>query len=240
MLNPIVAHRGWSGQYPENTLLSIKKGLNHPIVNMIEMDVQLSRDGVPVIIHDYTLERTTNGTGFVGNKTFKELKKLDAGSWFSKNYKQETIPSLEEVFQAFKPFSFQGKKLNLEIKRGGDFYPEIEKKVVSLIQHYGLEDSIIITSFNHETVRTFSQIEPEIKRGLLIYGVPVLTYELLHYTCSSLLSMCYPYLTTTFIKPILDQGIQCIAWTINDPQHMKQIASMDSRIAICTNHPEMC
>ena len=238
MLNPIVAHRGWSGHYPENTILSIKKGLNHPIVNMIEMDVQLSRDGVPVIIHDYTLERTTNGTGFVGNHTLLELKKLDAGSWFSNEYNKETIPSLEEVFQAFKPFSNRGKKLNLEIKRGGDFYQGIEKKVVSLIQRYRLENSILITSFNHETIHTFSQVGPDITRGLLIYGVPVLTHELLQYTGSTLLSMSYPYLTSTFIKPLLNQGIQCIAWTVDDPHHMKQIASLDSRIAICTNHPE--
>lgn len=238
MLNPIVAHRGWSGQYPENTLLSIERGLYHPVVNIIEMDVQLSRDGIPIIIHDYTLERTTNGSGFVGNHTLQELKKLDAGSWFSQKYCHERIPTLEEVFQVFIPFAKQGKKLNLEIKRGGDFYPEIEKKVVSLIQRYGLEDAILITSFNHETVRTFSLVGPEITRGLLIYGVPVLIHELLHYTGSTLLSMCYPYLTSSFIKPLLNQGIQCIAWTVNDPQHIKQISSLDARIAICTNHPE--
>jgi glycerophosphoryl diester phosphodiesterase len=234
----IIAHRGWSGQYPENTLISIKQGLSHPLVKMIEIDVQLSSDGVPIIIHDYTLERTTNGTGFVGNYTLKELKQLDAGSWYSQKYRNERIPTLEEVFQLFKPFSNQGKKLNLEIKKGGNFYPGIEKKVASLIKQYGLEKSIVITSFNHESIRLFSRIAPDIQRGLLIYGVPVLTHKLLRYTRSTLLSMCYPYLTPEFIKPWLNKGVQCMAWTIDDPRHMQQILSIDARIMICTNHPE--
>lgn len=238
MQNPCVAHRGWSGLYPENTLLAIEKALQHPNVDCVEMDVQMSHDGIPIILHDYTLERTTNGCGWVGNYSLKELKKLDAGSWFSPTYAGEPLPTLQEVLSLFRPFAKQGKKLNLEIKRGADFYPGMEEKVLTLIRRYSLESSIILTSFNHETIRTFSQLAPEISKGLLIYGYPVLVEELLTYTGSSLLSMNYPYLTPSFIKPLLNLGIGCIAWTVDDPSHMKKVASVDHRIALCTNHPE--
>ncbi|WP_051330968.1 glycerophosphodiester phosphodiesterase family protein [Aneurinibacillus terranovensis] len=97
MKNACIAHRGWSGRAPENTLAAIKKAIYHPAIDGIEIDVQMSLDGVPVVIHDYTLERTTTGTGYVGSYTLTELKKLDAGTWFSSSFAGETIPTLEEV-----------------------------------------------------------------------------------------------------------------------------------------------
>jgi glycerophosphoryl diester phosphodiesterase len=232
--NKCIAHRGWSGQAPENTIAAIRMAANHPEIEMIEVDVQMSRDGVPVIIHDYVLDRTTNGSGKIGYFTLEELKKLDAGSWFSTTYAGETIPTLEEVLQ-----ETEGKaQLNLEIKRGGDWYPDIEKKVAELIHKYDSESDIVITSFNHETIHTFAKVAPAIKTGLLIYGYPVLLEELLAYTGASALSMGYDYLTESLVRTSFDRGIDIIAWTIDEPQDMKNIASLDERIAICTNHPD--
>lgn len=204
---------------------------------MIEMDVQMSKDGVPVIIHDYTLERTTNGTGFVGDYSLQELKKLDAGKWLSPEFTGERIPTLEEVLQLILPYKNTGIKLNLEIKRGADFYSGIERRVIDLICRYGLESSILLTSFNHETIKNLSSMAPEISRGLIIYGVPTLIHEQLRYTKATVLSMCYPYLTSSFVRAFLDEGIGIIAWTVNNSDHMRQVASLDSRIAICTNYP---
>ncbi|WCK54904.1 glycerophosphodiester phosphodiesterase family protein [Aneurinibacillus sp. Ricciae_BoGa-3] len=232
--NKCIAHRGWSGQAPENTLAAIRMAANHPEIDMIEVDVQMSRDGVPVIIHDYILDRTTNGSGKVGDFTLEELKKLDAGFWFNPAYTGETIPTLEEVL-----IEARGKaKLNLEIKRAGDWYPAIENKVVELVQRYDMESDIVITSFNHETMRTFTQIAPAIKTGLLIYGYPVLLEELLAYTGASALSMGYDYLTENLVRSSFERGLDIIAWTVDEPQDMKRIASLDERIAICTNHPD--
>nr|WP_047153204.1 glycerophosphodiester phosphodiesterase family protein [Aneurinibacillus tyrosinisolvens] len=235
MLNNVcVAHRGWSGQAPENTLAAIKMAANHPDIAMLEIDVQLSRDGIPVIIHDYTLERTTNGAGKVGDFTLKELKELDAGSWFSTAAAGEAIPTLEEVLQETR-----GKvKLNLEIKRGGDWYPGIEKKVADLVRQYAMESDVIMTSFNHETIHTLSKVAPSIKTGLIIYGYPALIEELLAYTGASILSMGYQYITDNLVQSCLNHGVDLIAWTIDQPEDMQQIARMGERIAICTNYPE--
>lgn len=235
MNNQVVAHRGWSGLAPENTLSSIRKAAEHPQIEMIEIDVQLSRDGIPVVIHDYTLERTTNGSGLVAEHTLQELKKLDVGSWFHDQYAGETIPTLEEVLQVA---SDHHKKLNIELKRAGDLYPDMEQRVIELTRQYALESSVVITSFNHELIQKVSRLAPEIKRGLIIYGMPVLLDQQLAATGATILSMCYPYLTSSFVLPFLEQGIEFIAWTVDDPKHMKQVAALDERIAICTNHPD--
>ncbi len=92
----VIAHRGASGYAPENTLASIRKGLDMG-ADMVEIDIHLSKDGEVVVIHDATLERTTDGTGKVQSKTLEELKKLNAGSWFGKEFSQEKIPTLKEV-----------------------------------------------------------------------------------------------------------------------------------------------
>jgi glycerophosphoryl diester phosphodiesterase len=232
--NQCIAHRGWSSRAPENTLASIRMAMNCPCVSMIEMDVQLSKDGVPVIIHDYTLERTTNGKGYVGEKTLTELKRLDAGAWFHPSFVGEKVPTLEEVLQTVK-----GRvKLNLEIKRAGDWYPGIEGKVVELLRRYQMTSETVITSFNHDTIRAFSRLAPDIRTGLLIEGLPVLIEELLNFTGATCLSMCFPYLTSVWVKPLLEKGIDFIAWTVDDPQEMRKLMKLDSRIAICTNHPD--
>ncbi|MGV2720137.1 UNVERIFIED_CONTAM: glycerophosphodiester phosphodiesterase family protein, partial [Klebsiella pneumoniae] len=77
-----MAHRGWSGKAPENTMAAIQLALAEPAIQAMEIDVQLTRDGVPVLIHDFTLERTTNGSGLVKDHTLEELRQLDAGKWF--------------------------------------------------------------------------------------------------------------------------------------------------------------
>lgn len=234
MNNPLVAHRGWSGLAPENTLAAIQKAVEHPQIEMIEFDVQLSRDGIPVVIHDYTVERTTNGAGLVSRHTLQELKSLDAGSWFHPDFARESVPTLEEVLQLVEG----RKQLNIELKQAGALSEGLEKSVVELIRKHSLESSVILTSFNHELIRQATKLAPEIPRGLIIYGMPVLVEEQLEATGATILSMCYPYLTRSFVQTFLEKGIQFVAWTIDDPLHMRQVAELDERIAICTNYPD--
>jgi glycerophosphoryl diester phosphodiesterase len=234
MNNPCAAHRGWSSKAPENTLAAFQKAIEQPHIDMIELDVQLSRDGVPVVIHDFTLERTTNGSGYVGDYTLKELKQLDAGSWYAEAFAGETIPTLEEVLQLV-----QGKKtLNIELKCAGNWYPGIEKKVIELIRQYGMESSVVITSFHHANIREVSRLAPELKKGLLIDGMPLLLDEQLEVTGATVLSMYYPFLTESFVRSYRERGIEFIAWTIDQPEEMKRVAALDEGIVICTNDPE--
>ena len=116
-----IAHRGASGYAPENTLAAFDKAVEMQ-ADYIEIDVQLSKDDLPVVIHDDTLDRTTNGTGNISAYTLQELKSLDAGSWFDKKYAGEKIPSLNEVLEMY------GEKINILIElKSPELYPGVEE-----------------------------------------------------------------------------------------------------------------
>ena len=154
----IIGHRGYPLLYPENTLVSFEAAMKAG-VEMIELDVTLTRDRVPVIIHDPGLERTTNGRGTVRSKTLEELKQLDAGSWFHTKFAGVNIPTLEEVLDLVG-----GRiKLNLEILRYAYEEPHprdsIEVQVVEMVRRKGLTDSILISSFEENILHHLSQIE---------------------------------------------------------------------------------
>lgn len=230
----IMAHRGWSSRAPENTIAAINLAIAEPTISSIEMDVQLSKDGIPVIIHDFTLERTTNGFGFVYQQELSNLKQLDAGMWFSPYFKGEQIPTLEEVLQITK-----GKKLlNLELKTAGNLYPGLVQKVVDLIMKYKMQDQVIITSFDHHRIYEVSEYTASIPTGLAIYGNPTLLEEQLFYTGASVLSMSFPYLTPSFVESHIEQGRTLIAWTLNSPSEIEYVKSIHQDIIICTDYPE--
>ncbi len=160
MLN--IAHRGFKGAYPENTMLAYEKAIETG-ADGIEFDVHLTKDSELVIIHDETLERTTDGKGLIKDKTLQELKKLNA----SKGYlscEVQTIPTLREYFDFAK-----NKDIitNIELKTSIIRYEGIEKKVYDLINEYGMKDKIIISSFNHNSLIKMKEIDREIKCGVL-------------------------------------------------------------------------
>lgn len=119
------AHRGASGYFPENTMLAFEKAVSLGATG-IETDIHMTKDGVLVLIHDERVDRTTNGTGFVKDYTYKELLKLDAGSYFSKEFEGLKVPTLEELFQFA---SHNELKLDLELKNNIVQYENIEKKL---------------------------------------------------------------------------------------------------------------
>jgi len=233
-LKKCFAHRGWSGKAPENTMAAVQLALEQPIVKGIEIDVRLSKDGIPVVIHDGKLGRTCNGKGLVSDYTFRELAQLDAGSWFSPQFAGEKIPSLEEVLLAIR-----GKKLlNIEIKTSWDFCPEIEKKVVEMVKKFDMEDQVYITSFNHEVIRKITELDSTVRTGLIIWGKPVLLEEQLEETGATILSINHEFLTPGFVSEVIERGITVIAWTVDDPVMIEKVSGFHPEIEICTNHPE--
>lgn len=118
---------------------------------MLELDAQLTKDGHVVVLHDYTLDRTTNGSGPIGEKTLKEVRTLDAGSWFGPEFAGEKIPTFEEVVEWAK-----GKiRLNVELKSGPYpyFQPELAEKVVAILKKYDIVGETLVISFDHPLVR---------------------------------------------------------------------------------------
>ncbi len=157
----IIAHRGYSAKAPENTLAAFQLAMDTG-ADVIELDVTLTKDGIPIVIHDDTLNRTTNGKGLVLAMTLKDLKKLDAGSWFNPSFSEEKLPTLEEVLQLVN------KKIivNVEIKKESAM--KIEEKVLEIVSKYGMESMVFISSFAHNSLFKIKELNPEIPTGYLI------------------------------------------------------------------------
>ena len=162
----IVAHRGYSAQYPENTLVAFRAADNAG-AHMIELDVNLTLDRRLVVIHDENVDRTTNGSGMVRRLTMEELRRLDAGSWFNARFEGERVPALSQVLDAAK-----GRlKVNIEIK------PEafearaqadaVERQVLDLVHSKGMAADILVSSFEWQLLERLRSLEAGIALGLL-------------------------------------------------------------------------
>ena len=154
----LIAHRGFSQKYPENTLAAFEAAAAAG-VQMIELDVMFSRDRKPVVIHDPTLERTTNGRGEVSDYTTGELKRLDAGSWFDAAFAGQHLPELSDVLDLLKGRVY----VNIEIKADayeGHHPPDaIEKQIVAMVRKKGLQDYVLISSFEIEFLVQIAAME---------------------------------------------------------------------------------
>lgn len=164
--NPfVIAHRGGAKLAPENTLASFKNAIRLG-ADMIEIDIHLSKDSEIIVIHDDSLNRTTNGTGNIKDLTLEEIKKYDAGSWFGENFKNEKVPTLAETFK-----TINGKaKLLIEIKDGDEKYPGLEKKLVESIKKHKVSDWVIIQSFNKSSILRIKKINPKLVTYYLMGG----------------------------------------------------------------------
>lgn len=233
-MNPIMAHRGWSSRAPENTLAAITLAVEEDWIDSIEIDVQLTKDEVPVIIHDFRVDRTTNGSGLVKELSFKQIRNLDAGSWFSPNFQGEKIPSLEEVLHLCKG----RKKLNLELKTAGEMYRGLAEKVVKLVEHYKMEKEVIITSFDHEKITKVKSLTSDIEVGIIIEGNPPLLDEQLQFVGANTISMSFLFITQSIVDYHMQRGRKLIVWTPNTREEIAFVKQLSEKIAICTNYPE--
>ena len=156
------AHRGFKGKYPENTKLAFEKAIEAG-ASGIEFDLHLTKDGQLVIIHDESLDRTTDGSGLVCEKSLDELKKLNAAKLYPYCKKQEIL-TLREYFEFVKDYEIIS---NIELKNSIIDYKDIEKKTYNLIKEFGLVDKIIISSFNHKSLVRMKEIDSTINCGIL-------------------------------------------------------------------------
>ncbi len=228
MFPRIVAHRGNSSVAPENTLAAIKSAIAVG-ADSVEIDVHATKDGEIIVMHDDTVNRTTNGTGSISRMTLEEIRELDAGSKKSTRYKGEQVPTLREVLLETK-----GKaNLIIELKQVG-----IEEKVINLVNELGMENEVAIISFYAEAVRKVTQIAPEIPAAILI-GSAANHYEIERIAKAAntkILDLNYSLITKTTAAYFLDRGYALWAWTVDNTKTMEQLKEKGVTV-ITTNVP---
>ena len=171
----IWAHRGCSQRYPENTLLAFEKAAEIQGLTGIELDIQLTKDGQLVVIHDEKVDRTTEGIGWVRDYTLTELKKLHIYADVNSSQK---IPTMEEVLDLVEPRCKEGMKINIELKTSVYPYPGIEDKIVELIHRRGLQKSIVYSSFYTLSLEKIRQLDSQAEIGILANKVSECFFKL--------------------------------------------------------------
>lgn len=160
----IWAHRGCSQRYPENTLLAFEKAAKLDGLTGIELDIQLTKDGELVVIHDEKVDRTTEGTGYVKDYSLSEIKRLHI---YADANPSQQIPAMEEVLDLLADKMREGLKINIELKNSVFPYEGMEEKIVELIGRYGLQKSIVYSSFYAISLEKLREIEPQAQIGIL-------------------------------------------------------------------------
>lgn len=227
------AHRGFSGRYPENTLLAFEKAIEAG-ADGIELDVHLTKDGIPVICHDERLDRTTDGKGLLCGYTLSELTAFDASYIYKGKYGFNRIPTLREYFELIKDTKII---TNIELKNGCIDYPGLEQKVLDLIDEFALRPRIIFSSFNHYSVQRAKRLAPDIPCGLLYDAWLVNAQDYCEAVGADCLHPSYHCLTQETVDAYLAAGLQINTWTVNEPEELCRLAALGVT-SIITNHPD--
>ena len=238
MKRPLLfAHRGFSGIYPENSPLAFRMAAEKTNADGIESDVHLSKDGQLVIFHDASVERTSNGTGFIRDLTYAQLLELDIGAWKSPEFAGQHIWTLGQLLD----FCREARMLlNLELKNYEVFYDGLEQRVIDEICARGMQEQVFVSSFNHISMQRFKDLCPEIETGLL-YDKPLLDME--HYLLPSNADNMPPrYMLLQYQPELMDlfhsRGMKVNTWTVNDAADMRDMIHRGVD-GIISNYPDL-
>lgn len=229
------AHRGASGYAPENTMEAFRKAYEMG-ADGIQLDVQMTKDGELVVIHDETIERVSDGTGWVKDMTLAKLRKYNFNKTHPE-YLHAEIPTLEEVYEWIKPTNMT---INVEIRTNEVFYSEIEERILDMTERMGLKDRVIFSSFNHYTVQKIKELDPTAETGMLYcdgiispisYGAYVVGADALQ---PSILNLQY----INFIRDCKKAHMKLHVWTINEEQEMRMLCENQVE-AMITDYPDL-
>lgn len=229
----IFAHRGASGYAPENTMAAFRLAVEMG-ADGIELDVHLSKDGELMVIHDSTVDRTTNGTDRVDEMTLSELKALDASNGME-GFPDSRIPTLGEVYDLLKD---TGLIVNVEVKTDEGMYPGIEEKCLAVEKEKGMVGRTIYSSFNHYTIANFRRLDPDAKLGLLYMSG---LYEPWAYAKHCKAEYIHPFYPSLMLPDLArgchENGIGINAWTVDSEDAMKLCLATGAHII--TNYPDV-
>lgn len=219
----VIGHRGAAGYAPENTIDSIHTAADMGI-KWVELDVKITKDEVPIIFHDDTLERTTNGSGNVADKAYEELKELDAGSWYADSFLNVQIPTLEDVIDVLID---RDLGLNLEIKPcpGRErLTAEVALDLLSTI--WDDHDRLLISSFQHVSLEAAFDLAQDWHRGLLLpEELPDNWAEMADYLKVSSINVNAKTIKRDTVEDIMDKDLPILAYTVNQPDQARLLQS---------------
>lgn len=229
----IYGHRGASAYAPENTLPAFRLAEEQG-ADGIELDVHLTRDGELVVIHDETLDRTTNGSGLVNAHSLAELKALCADNGMP-GYAEVRIPTLREVLEQVRP----GRMLvNIELKTGILWYEGIEKKTLDLVGELGMEDRVIYSSFNHYSIAEVRRLAPQAQTAYLFGDIPC---DIEQYAAARGVGGLHPGLYCVKMGQLLrtyrDSGLAVRVWTVNEEEDLRWL--LQQGVEVITNDPRL-
>ncbi len=211
----VIAHRGASSYAPENTFaafdMALEMGCHH-----IELDVRLTRDSQLVVRHDYTVDRTTDGSGRVDELLLEDIKKLDAGSWKDVRFAGEPIPTLGEVLEKYRGRAH----LHIELKEG---HPGLAEKVVKLVQEHQAEGSATIISFASEMLKKVGELAPSLPRGWLVRHFDDQTIADAVFMNVVQLSPPARSLTPELVRRVHGKGLSVRAWSVHLEEDARHI-----------------
>ena len=232
-MTKIFAHRGASAYAPENTVeafaLAMEQGADG-----IELDVQMTKDGQVVVIHDETIDRVSDGTGAVRDYTLEELKKFHFSNHME-NYENAVIPTLKEVLDLIKSSNML---LNIELKTGIYWYPNLEEKTMELVKEAGMEDRVIYSSFNHYSIKKILELNPHAECAFL-YSDVILNVDKYAKNAGvcGLHPSVYHLKMAEFLKEYQESGLKVRVWTVNKKEDMEKFIKADLE-AVITNYPD--
>ena len=228
-MTEIYAHRGFSGTYPENTMVAFKEAIKLG-VDGIETDVHVTKDGVLCLIHDETVNRTSNSKGYIRDMTWEEVKKIDVSRRvFGGRYGFCGVPSAEEFLDLVKT---SGIKANIELKNTKVYYPELVEKMVQMIKSFGMEDKVIISSFDDASLIGVKKIAPEIECGFLDNAGLYCSNMRVEYYHPN-----YKTVTPDVKKECDEYGIGLNVWTVNSKPSLRKMMRLGVN-SVITNYPE--
>ena len=217
----VIGHRGAAGLEPENTLRSVRRAIELG-VDRVETDVRVSKDGRLVIMHDETVDRTTNGHGYVSELTFDELRSLDAGMG-------EKIPTLKEILE----FTMGKAKLEIELK-----VPEATEPTIQLVEELNAEKDVIVISFIHDLLERVHDLSPNIKTGALFFDVPKDILQRALKVHASSIHVYYRNVNSELVREAHRNGLEVAVWNPNKIEDMREMIGLDVD-AIGSDRPDI-
>ena len=215
----IFGHRGAQAYAPMNTLPAFERAVEQK-ADGIELDVHLSKDRHPVVIHDFTVDATTDGSGNVDVMTLAELQALDAGAWFDAEFAGTRIPALQQVFEAMPP----DLAINIEIKAATD---GIEQVVYDCIRQFNRVEQVIVSSFNPMILQNFRKLTPDVAIGFLYH--PDLPQEFTQLMMNLPHEARHPHhrvIDAIYVEQAKSRGYRINAWTVNDPERAVELRNL--------------